>query len=106
MISTVLNGMITLVLSKFVLNDVPHAMGFSPVRRLGEPRSEAERARVHKEFYGTKETPARGTGLGERGEPTRGRGFGEPKSEAERRTAHFGKYGATRTPRRGTGLGW
>jgi uncharacterized membrane protein (UPF0127 family) len=37
-------------------------------RRLGEPRSEKERARAHKEFYGTEELPPRGTGLSERGE--------------------------------------
>ena len=38
----------------------------SEVRRLGKPRSEEERAGVHKEFYGTKELPPRGTGLEER----------------------------------------
>lgn len=38
------------------------------VRRLGKPRTEEERARVHEEFYGTKELPLRGTGLREREE--------------------------------------
>jgi uncharacterized membrane protein (UPF0127 family) len=37
-------------------------------RRLGEPRTEKERTEIHERFYGTKETPARGTGLRERGE--------------------------------------
>lgn len=40
----------------------------SPIRRLGRPRSEEERARVHKEFYGKEKLPPRGTGLSERGE--------------------------------------
>jgi len=40
----------------------------SAVRRLGSPRTEEERAEVHEEFYGTKELPARGKGLEERGE--------------------------------------
>lgn len=104
MISTILNGMITLMVSKFFLNDIPHAAGFSPGRRLGESRSEAERAKVHELFYGTKETPPRGTGLGERGESIEGRRFGEPKTEAERKETHLAKYGTTRTPRRGTKL--
>ncbi|MBA7540551.1 hypothetical protein ES705_32850 [subsurface metagenome] len=38
------------------------------VRRLGSPRAEKERAKVHEEFYGTKELPPRGRGLAERGE--------------------------------------
>lgn len=40
----------------------------SSVRRLGKPRTEEERAKIHEEFYGTKELPPRGTGLKERGE--------------------------------------
>lgn len=40
----------------------------SEIRRLGRPRTEEERAKVHEEFYGTKELPARGKGLVERGE--------------------------------------
>jgi len=40
----------------------------SKVRRLGRPRTEEERAIVHEKFYGTKELPARGQGLEERGE--------------------------------------
>ncbi|MBA7710637.1 hypothetical protein ES703_119582 [subsurface metagenome] len=102
MINTMLNGMITLMLTKFMLNDVPHAMGFtSERRRLGKPKTEAERSRVHERFYGTKKTPVRGTGLKERGEPTEGRRFGEPKTESERRMTHFGKYGTIKTPKRG-----
>lgn len=43
----------------------PHS---SEGRRLGEPRSEKERAEVHKKMYGPEELPPRGTGLSERGE--------------------------------------
>jgi len=40
----------------------------SEVRRLGSPRTEEKRARVHEEFYGTRELPPRGVGLKEREE--------------------------------------
>lgn len=75
----------------------------SSVRRLGEPRSEEERARVHKEFYGTEKLPTRGKGLEERGEIAEGRGLGEPKTEAERKETHYGKYGTKELPVRGKG---
>jgi len=75
----------------------------SEVRRLGIPRSEEERARVHEEFYGTGELPARGTGLIERGESAEGRGLGEPKTAAERRETHRGIYGTGEPPERGKG---
>ncbi len=74
------------------------------VRRLGKPRTEEERARVHEEFYGTRELPPRGTGLKEREESTEGRRLGEPKAEAERREAHERKYGTEELPERGKGL--
>ncbi|MBA7506484.1 hypothetical protein ES706_05175 [subsurface metagenome] len=45
-----------------------HSSSSGEVRRLGRPRTEEERAKVHKEFYGTEELPPRGTGLSERGE--------------------------------------
>lgn len=76
----------------------------SGVRRLGEPRDEEERARVHEEFYGTKELPVRGTGLVERGESAEGRGLGEPKTTVERRETHIGRYGTSGLPKRGRGL--
>jgi len=75
----------------------------SEVRRLGEPRSEEERARVHEEFYGTGELPVRGTGLSERGESAEGRGLGEPKTEEERGETHLTRYGSKRLPERGKG---
>ena len=73
----------------------------SEVRRLGRPRTEEERAKVHEEFYGTRELPPRGTGLEERGESTEGRRLGEPKVEAERKEAHEKKYGSSELPKRG-----
>lgn len=73
-------------------------------RRLGEPRTEEERARVHEEFYGTSKLPPRGTGLIERKESAEGRRLGEPKAEAERREAHERKYGSEELPKRGKGL--
>lgn len=75
----------------------------SEVRRLGRPRSEEERAKVHKEFYGTKELQARGAGLKEREESTEGRRLGEPKTEAERGETHLAKYGSKELPERGKG---
>lgn len=76
----------------------------NPVRRLGKPRTEGERARVHEEFYGTKELPPRGMGLKERGELSEGRRLGEPKTREERGETHKGLYGSSELPERGEGL--
>lgn len=61
MIGTLLNGMITLTLSKFILNDIPHAVGLGSGKGLGRPKTEAERSAAHYAKYGTTETPIRGT---------------------------------------------
>lgn len=76
----------------------------SSVRRYGEPRTEAERTRVHEEFYGTGKLPPRGTGLSERGESVEARRSGRPKTEAERGETHRGRYGTSKLPERGSGL--
>jgi len=77
----------------------------SEIRRLGEPRGEEERTRVHEEFYGTGELPVRGTGLSERGESAESRRLGEPKTAAERRETHKETYGTSELPGRGKGRG-
>jgi len=61
-------------------------------------------AKVHEEFYGTKELPPRGTGLKERKESTEGRRLGEPKTEVERRETHQRKYGTQELSERGKEL--